>query len=206
MSSPNNTLPSVSTDSFVKNAGGNAEAIYGDEGGQSLPPYYGFDYSHRINAGVSGQTDQGLTTGHGAMLPSAWGADEFLAHPGEQSLSGANGGNPKLNGADKALNAGDQREAQDANNGGGSGGNSTANLPPSPGQGYQPIFQHGIFVGYMDPNLINLMQTDPNDAWAQFANSSEFVGDEGLRLSLLYEVGAASPDQQAALMEMALFD
>lgn len=205
LSSSNNTLPSVSTDSFVKNAGGNAETIYGDEGSQSLPPYYGFDYSHRINAGISGQTDQGLTTGHGSYMPSAWGADEILAPPGEQSQSGANGGNPKLNNADAASNTGDQQEMQDATSNGGSDGN-TQNLPPSPGPGYQPIFQHGIFVGYMDPNLCTLMQTDPCTAWAQFANSSEFVGDDGLRLSLLYEVGAASPEQQQQLMEMALFD
>lgn len=82
---------------------------------------------------------------------------------------------------------------------------STANLPPAPGPGYQPIFQHGVFVGYMSPDLISLMQTDPTTAWTDFANSSDFVGPEGLRLSLLAETGAASPEQMAELDQMALF-
>ncbi|MFX9676748.1 hypothetical protein ABTO97_19115, partial [Acinetobacter baumannii] len=86
-------LPATTLDSFVKNAGGNAEAIYGDEGTTKIPPYFGFSYDHRINAGITGSRDAGLTTGHGSTLPSAWGADEFLAPPGEMSLAGANGGN-----------------------------------------------------------------------------------------------------------------
>jgi hypothetical protein len=200
VSNSNGALPPCSLDSFVSAAGGQAEAIYGDEGVSSKPPYFGFDYSHRINNGINGQRDQGLTTGHGSYMPSAWGADEFLARPGEKSQSGANGGNLNLNHADAALNTADQSEALDPNG----IDTSQQNLPPSPGPGYQPIYQHGVFVGYMDPNLIAQMQTNQAAAWAQFANSSEWVGPEGLRLSLLYEVGAATPDQQAQLMQMAL--
>lgn len=82
---------------------------------------------------------------------------------------------------------------------------STENLPPAPGPGYQPIYQHGVFVGYLSPELTSLMQTDPASAWTQFANSPDFTGPEGLRLSLLAETGAASPEQMAALESMAMF-
>jgi hypothetical protein len=201
-----NGLPPVTLDSFVKNAGGNAESIYGDEGTTSVPPYYGFTYQNRINAGITGQRDTGLTTGHGSYLPSTWGADEFLAPPGEQSQSGSNGGNPKLNNADASLNTADQTEKQDLDSSDpATDPNVLKNLPPSPGPGYQPIFQHGVFVGYLSPALNALMQTDQAAAWTAFANSPDFVGGEGLKLSLLMETGAITPDQQAQLDSLALF-
>lgn len=90
-------------------------------------------------------------------------------------------------------------------NGNPGNGNNSSNLPPSPGPGYQPIFQHGVFVGYMNPALISMMQTDPMGAWTAFANSSDWAGPEGLRLSLLAETGAATPEQMAQLEQMALF-
>lgn len=69
-------LPPVLLDSFVKNAGGQAEQIYGDESmGGSPPPYFRFSEEHRIGTGINGS---GLTTGHGSMMPSAWGGDEFV--------------------------------------------------------------------------------------------------------------------------------
>lgn len=85
-------LPPTSLDSFVVQAGGNADLIYGDEGTNDIPPYFGFDQSHRINMGISGD-DSGLTTGHGSMLPNAWGGDEFV-QPEGPSMAGSNGGNP----------------------------------------------------------------------------------------------------------------
>lgn len=71
-------LPPTSLDSFVTNAGGQAELIYGDEGVDSIPPYFEFDQSHRIIRGINGIDFQGLTTDHGSMLPNAWGGDEFV--------------------------------------------------------------------------------------------------------------------------------
>jgi len=84
-----NGLPPTSLDSFVSNAGGSAELIYGDEGTDGLPPYYGFDASHRINAGITGQAAAGLTTGHSSYLPDAWGGDEFTGNEWSMSGSGA---------------------------------------------------------------------------------------------------------------------
>lgn len=88
-----NGLPVTSMDSFVLNAGGDAEHIYGDEGADGLPPYFEFTTAHRINTGIHGARDAGLTTGHGSYLPDAWGGDEFVDGP-EWSQSGANGGFP----------------------------------------------------------------------------------------------------------------
>lgn len=63
-------LPPTRLDSFVKEAGGMAELIYGDEGDDGLPPYFEFDSSHRIERGIQ---SGGLTTGHKSGLPEAWG-------------------------------------------------------------------------------------------------------------------------------------
>lgn len=63
-------LPPTSTDSFVLNSAGNADLIYGDEGYDGPPPFYGFDESHRIERGIY---NPGLTTGHRSALPEAWG-------------------------------------------------------------------------------------------------------------------------------------
>lgn len=77
-----NGLPATTMDSFVANAvkAGRGDEIYGDEGiGAAPPPFYnGFTANHRINAGIVGQQDAGLSTGHGSYLPDAWGRDEYL--------------------------------------------------------------------------------------------------------------------------------
>ena len=67
-----NGLPPTILDSFVQQAGGEANNIYGDEGSTSYPSASNFGY---ISSGFHGQTKQGLTTGHGSRLPSAWGHD-----------------------------------------------------------------------------------------------------------------------------------
>ncbi len=88
-----NGLPNTSLDSFVLNAGGSANQIYGDEGANGLPPFFEFTKAHRINTGIQGPRDEGITTGHGSYLPDAWGGDEFVDGP-EFSQAGKNGGQP----------------------------------------------------------------------------------------------------------------
>ncbi len=83
-----NGLPNTSMDSFVLNAGGSADQIYGDEGTDGPPPFSEFTTEHRINTGIQGQRAAGLTTGHGSMMPDAWGGDEFCKGP-EWSMSGS---------------------------------------------------------------------------------------------------------------------
>lgn len=63
------TLPPTRLESFVRMSG-MSDAIYGDEGADGLPPYFGFDQSHRIERGLGGT---GLTTGHKSDAPEAWG-------------------------------------------------------------------------------------------------------------------------------------
>ena len=70
-------LPPVTTDSFVYEAGGMAELIYGDEGSSQIPPYFDFTPEHRIEAGIAGTRARGLRTGHSSPLPGTWGGDEF---------------------------------------------------------------------------------------------------------------------------------
>jgi hypothetical protein len=82
-----NGLPPTTMDSFVQQAAENAEFIYGDEGTMTIPPYMGFDVSHRINSGILADSAT-LTTGHHEVLPDAWGRDEFLIGGPEFSLSG----------------------------------------------------------------------------------------------------------------------
>jgi len=86
-----NGLPPTSMDSFVHEAAGSAENIYGDEGYMGPPPFDSFTVEHRINTGITGVRDQGITTGHGSNMPDAWGGDEWTGN--EWSMSGANGGN-----------------------------------------------------------------------------------------------------------------
>ena len=91
-------LPGTTLDSFVHEAAGNAELIYGDEGAAGLPPYESFTYEHRINNGIYDQRKEGLTTGHGSYMPSAWGNDEFLGAEFSQSGAGS-GSSDSSNGA-----------------------------------------------------------------------------------------------------------
>lgn len=81
-----NGLPPTELSGFVR--GGSAEAIYGDEGADGIPPYFEFTAAHRIQRGI---TSNGLTTGHGSVLPAAWGGDEFCKGS-EFSMSGQQGG------------------------------------------------------------------------------------------------------------------
>jgi hypothetical protein len=85
-------LPPTSMDSFVRQAAGNADLIYGDEGVVDIPPYDSFDPIHRINTGIFDTRRKGLTTGHSSYLPDAWGGDEWTGN--EWSMSGAGTGNP----------------------------------------------------------------------------------------------------------------
>lgn len=63
-------LPPTRLDSFVRNAGGSADQIYGDEGGEGIPPFFGFSEGHYIGSGINSGN---LSTGHRSGLPSAWG-------------------------------------------------------------------------------------------------------------------------------------
>lgn len=82
-------LPPTRLDSFVREAGGLANQIYGDEGTSGPPPIQGFNQVNRIDMGISTSASNfGLTTGHESVLPSAWGADEFSPNAEPPSISG----------------------------------------------------------------------------------------------------------------------
>ncbi|MBX9951572.1 MAG: hypothetical protein K2Y39_20545 [Candidatus Obscuribacterales bacterium] len=161
-----NGLPPTRMDSFVKEAKQHAAHIYGDEGTYGLPPYMGFSKVHRINTGIMDERDSGLTTGHGSYLPDAWGGDEF--HQNEWTLSGERGrsaedgfpdGLPVMTGTGSA-----------------NPGMSSQNLPPPPGEGYQPAYTCEGFVGYYSPEEIALAQTDFPAAFDHFVHSDRYTG------------------------------
>jgi hypothetical protein len=64
MSGTGSSLPATTLDSFVADAGGNAENIYGDEGTTDIPPLFGFSYGNSIQSGMPA-----MTTGHDIGLP-----------------------------------------------------------------------------------------------------------------------------------------
>lgn len=158
-------LPPTRLDSFVAESGYN-DHIYGDEGTDGPPPYCCFEKWNRIDAGIYGDRDAGLTTNHGSVLPSAWGKDEFIGGP-EWSMSGSTG----LQGAMEnppqqmlAMQPKQQYPQYPQNN------NVEENpwqdnsepsepSPPNPNDpnnmpaGYIGVYQHGHFLGSFDPNV-----------------------------------------------------
>jgi len=187
-------LPPVQMDSFVDQAGGAAELIYGDEGADGLPPYFGFNASHRIDNGIQGIRDAGLTTGHGSLMPSAWGGDEYIGAEWADTNRGHARNNYGGEGLDAAAlaQAAAAALAQGAIAGGtSSGGAGTPNgLPEPPGPGYQPATVHGQFVGYYSPEEVALAQTDFPAAFEAFVYSGRYLGSaENARFILENEMG-----------------
>lgn len=76
-----NRLPDTTLDSFVKNAGGEAEFIYGDEGTDQQPKMNGLTRANTISHGFHGIDNLGLTTGHGSYLPDASGVGYSFSGP-----------------------------------------------------------------------------------------------------------------------------
>ncbi len=89
-----NGLPRTTMDSFVMQAGGSANQIYGDEGANGKPPFDEFTPGHRIERGI---TSSGLTTGHASSLAPAWGGDEFVDSEGTTQSGGSSGGGSPAN-------------------------------------------------------------------------------------------------------------
>lgn len=194
------TLPPVRMDSFVDQAGGQAELIYGDEGANGLPPYFGFSKAHRIDSGIWGMRDAGLTTGHGSVMPDAWGGDEYIG----AEWSNTNRGRPRQQWGGENLDAAALGQAAaaalvqgvvgNAASGGGGGGaqagNEGSGLPPAPGPGFEPATVHGQFVGYYSPEEVALSQTDFPAAFEQFVYSGRYLGSaENARYILENEMG-----------------
>jgi hypothetical protein len=176
-------------DSFVHHAliSGHAEHIYGDEGTYGPPPQMGFNIKHRINIGIVGARDEGLTTGHGSYLPDAWGSDEFLRAPGAWSQSGVNYGDHQYNGVD-----GNDSSPSNESASPGWEDNSQAPLPEPPGAGFQPMYQHGQFVGWYTPDQVKRSQTDFKSVLREVVNGPYYYGGESGRRSILYEIGDIS--------------
>lgn len=169
-------LPPTSTDSFVRQAAGQAENIYGDEGHEGPPPFSEFEYQNRINSGIFDRRDAGLTTGHGSYLPSAWGRDEFLG--AEWSQAGHNGGNPRLGGPGYQMDA-----------------NGNPQSPPNAPEGNPPYQIGPDWVQVRNPSTAQVMgYMAPGETYQQF-----FSGQSGHILPQWSDVGQelmTNPDYQ----------
>jgi hypothetical protein len=178
-----NGLPPTTMDSFVYEAGGHAEHIYGDEGVNGLPPYMGFSKAHRINAGIMDRRDAGLTTGHGSYMPDASGKDEFIAPPGEWGQSGARGHSSSSGFADDGVPTVV-----------GGGGNNPVDYGPPPGEGYQPATTCEGFVGWYSPEEVALSQTDFPAAFEHFVYSGRYTGSwQNAMMILTLQMGRPQP-------------
>jgi len=81
--------------------------------------------------------------------------------------------------------------------GGGDGGDSgsgtdMSNYPPKPGPDYQPMTQHGEFVGWYSPEEVALSQTDFPAALVSILKSDRYYGGISGAASILYEIGMIS--------------
>lgn len=164
-----NGLPQTSLDSFVTEAGEHKEHIYGDEGVYGPPPYLSFSKVHRINTGIMDQRDAGLTTGHGWYAPDSWGKDEFLGQ--EWTLAGARGRKSSDGFVDGLPNI---LVTTGSSSGGGNMGQVTE---PPPGEGFQPMFQHGVWVGWYTPDQVRRSQTEFPCVLQEVINGPYFWGD-----------------------------
>ncbi len=90
-------------------------------------------------------------------------------------------------------------KSRPSSGGGGGGGGSDpgagtgqSNYPPAPGPGYQPMTQHGEFVGWYSPDEVALSQTDFPAALVSILKSDRYYGGIEGAASILYEIGMIS--------------
>ncbi len=103
-----------------------------------------------------------------------------------------------LNTCDMDFIGGKSRPSSGGGGGGGGGGSDPGsgtgqeNYPPSPGPGYQPMTQHGEFVGWYSPDEVALSQTDFPAALVSILKSDRYYGGIEGAASILYEIGMIS--------------
>ncbi len=90
-------------------------------------------------------------------------------------------------------------KSRPSSGGGGGGGGSDpgagtgqSNYPPAPGPDYQPMTQHGEFVGWYSPAEVALSQTDFPAALVSILKSDRYYGGIEGAASILYEIGMIS--------------
>jgi hypothetical protein len=175
-------LPPCNMDSFVYQAGAQAEAIYGDEGVHSKPPLSGFSKSSRINAGIVGINDTGLTTGHGSYMPDAWGADEFIDGPnGEWGQSGSTSNNATNNiyGMPVFTYTSPPLDPSNSYSTNGIGVQIPTLTSAKSSNGLYPVYNgYGLLIGHMTTAEVVLAQTNQLQALMDFYQGPNFLGPQ----------------------------
>ncbi len=80
----------------------------------------------------------------------------------------------------------------DSGGGDGTGGTDMSGYPPKPGPDYQPMTQHGEFVGWYSPEEVALSQSDFPSALVSILRSDRYYGGISGAASILYEIGKIS--------------
>lgn len=129
------------------------------------------------------------------------------AAPGVIMLPNVSTASVDINTCDMDFIGGRSRPSAGGGGGGGgdnSGGVDTSGYPPSPGPGFQPMTQHGQFVGWYSPEEVALSQTDFPSALVSILRSDRYYGGIEGAASILYEIGKISSpfafDEAAAFL------
>jgi hypothetical protein len=158
------------------------------------------------------------TTMSGAMYGTRGSGTTTIAQNTAQTQSGSTSGvmmlpsvatsSVDINTCDMDFIGGKSRPSSGPSDSGGSGsstgGVDTTGYPPAPGPDYQPMTQHGEFVGWYSPAEVALSQTDFPAALVSILKSDRYYGGITGAASILYEIGdISSPfafDEAAAFL------
>ncbi len=116
---------------------------------------------------------------------------------GEVMLPAVSTSSVDLNTCDMDFIGGKSRPSSGPSGGGGGDGGDgsgvdTSGYPPKPGPDYQPMTQHGEFVGWYSPEEVALSQTDFPAALISILRSDRYYGGISGAASILYEIGQIS--------------
>jgi hypothetical protein len=166
--------------------------------------------------GVRKAVNRLASTAAGNVMRQAVNNTRAIAQNASQQGGSAYGGMmlPNVSTASVDLNTCDMdfiggKSRPSAGPGGGGGGDSdggvdTSGYPPKPGPDYQPMTQHGQFVGWYSPEEVALSQTDFPAALVSILKSDRYYGGISGAASILYEIGMISSpfafDEAAAFL------
>ncbi|HEY9679904.1 MAG TPA: hypothetical protein V6C76_18010 [Drouetiella sp.] len=160
--------------------------------------------SRFINSTISGAMQNSTAGGVGAVAQNL--AQASSGGSNQMMLPQVSTSSVDLNTCDMDFIGGKSRPSAGGDDGGsgGSGGVDTSGYPPAPGPGYQPMTQHGQFVGWYSPEEVAMSQTDFPDALVSILKSNRYYGGIEGAASILYEIGKISSpfafDEAAAFL------
>lgn len=112
---------------------------------------------------------------------------------GVMMLPSVSSGSVDFNTCDMDFIGGRSRPSSGGGGGGdGTGGTDMSGYPPKPGPDFQPMTQHGQFVGWYSPEEVALSQSDFPSALISILRSDRYYGGISGAASILFEIGKIS--------------